>query len=125
MAIPSLEWSEPLNSPDTVADGHILRNDLGMKFQDIADCLNINHSSVIYHCNTLQGYLDNKDTAKTYNITRDFNPEWNKNTKPTSALVKYRACFDNEILNSGINNNISTVQNTVKTTSKNSLGLSI
>ena len=28
MAIPSLEWSEPLNSPDTVADGHILRNDL-------------------------------------------------------------------------------------------------
>ena len=70
-------------------------------------------------------YLDNKDTAKTYNITRDFNPEWNKNTKPTSALVKYRACFDNEILNSGINNNIPTVQNTVKTTSKNSLGLSI
>ena len=49
---------------------YILRNDLGMKFQDIADCLNINHISVIYHCNTLQGYLDNKDSKaiKDYNV---------------------------------------------------------
>jgi hypothetical protein len=74
-------------------------------------------------------YLDNKDTARTYGITRDFNPEWNEYKNPTSALVKYRKCFDNEILNSGVNNNIptvqSTTQNTVKTTSNNSLGLSI
>jgi len=49
---------------------YILRHDLGMKFQNIAKCLNINHSSVIYHCKTLQGYLDNKDSkaVKDYNF---------------------------------------------------------
>ena len=49
---------------------YILRDDLGMKFQNIAKCLNLNHSSVIYHCKTLQGYLDNKDSKaiKDYNF---------------------------------------------------------
>ena len=49
---------------------YILRHDLGMKFQNIAKCLNLNHSSVIYHCKTLQGYLDNKDSKaiKDYNF---------------------------------------------------------
>ena len=49
---------------------YILRNDLGMKFQEIAKCLKLNHSSVIYHCKTLQGFLDNNEikATKDYNI---------------------------------------------------------
>ena len=44
---------------------YILRNDLGMKFQAIAEALELNHSSVIYHDNTLRGYLQNKDPKAT------------------------------------------------------------
>ena len=74
---------------------YILRNDLGMKFQDIADCLNLNHSSVIYHCNTLQGYLDNKDSKaiKDYNfVISSLNAD-----STTIDLVKSIKVIDKEI----------------------------
>tara|TARA_R100000664_G_scaffold5242_2_gene10069 strand:+ start:3981 stop:4382 length:402 start_codon:yes stop_codon:yes gene_type:complete len=44
---------------------YILRNDLGMKFLDIGKALNMNHSSVIHHNKTLQGYLDNNEPKAT------------------------------------------------------------
>ena len=71
-------------------------------------------------------YIDNKAIAKTYNITRDFNSEWNKNLRPDGALAKYRLCFDNEIANKTVSNQAQTINAVAQSnTNTNGLGLNI